>query len=330
MPWSRDTSSADIHQTPVAEPKVTTATPELAPAGIDQPAVVDTVTSSASQPGHGSIEELVDNLLRDPPEVVQDTVVDPHTVVDHFGALKEMGLDYGIGPTALFEWLIEHVYIWSGLGWGMSILACVTIIRTGMFWVNMKSSDNMAKMASVSPLIKDIDSRMRESIKNNDTAKTQMLRAEMKKIYKDTGVNPLASFPPLAIQMAMGFGAWRCVTGMAALPVPGLSESGWLWFQNLTIPDPYYVFPAAAAGLTYGLLKVSSQFSIAIEISKSYTDLYLSSVVRRAQPTKPSFLALRRPCRSYCLASCLPSASTSPPVCRFTCSPPASSVPPPP
>jgi len=30
---------------------------------------------------------------------------------------------------------------------------------------------------------------------------------------------------------------------MAALPVPGLDQGGFLWLMDLTIPDPYYVLP---------------------------------------------------------------------------------------
>ncbi|CAG8727356.1 4072_t:CDS:2, partial [Racocetra fulgida] len=33
------------------------------------------------------------------------------------------------------------------------------------------------------------------------------------------------------------------VKKMAEFPVPGFENGGALWFQNLTIPDPYYILP---------------------------------------------------------------------------------------
>lgn len=236
-----------------SEPTVTTATPELAPAGIDKAPVLESTT--ASQPAQGSVEEVVESVLNN--GVPLNGVVNPAAAIEKVGALKEMGLDFGWGPTALFEWCLEHVYIYSGWGWGASILACTVLVRTFGFWFQLRGSDNMAKMAAVNPVLRDVQAQMTEAIKNRDEAKTKALRREQMDVYKKVGVSPISGMLPLFVQGAFGFGAFRCIRNMASLPVPGLSEGGFLWFTDLTVHDPYFVLPLASAAVFHIMMKVS-------------------------------------------------------------------------
>jgi YidC/Oxa1 family membrane protein insertase len=238
--------------------RVTTATPELAPAGIDKAAVVDGAgaTQSATQSGHSSVEALVDDIIQNPQGPVSEYMGDPTTAIDRIGALKSMGLDFGWGPTATFEWLIEHVYIMSPYGWGASIIASTVILRTCLFYFQMQGSDNMAKMATLNPITKDYTNQMREASNAGDQEKMQFYKSRLSALYKEAGVRPIVGMLPMFWQMIFGFGAWRCIRNMSWLPVPGMDQGGWLWFQNLAVADPYYLVPALGAGLVYVTVRV--------------------------------------------------------------------------
>ncbi|KAF2021241.1 hypothetical protein BU24DRAFT_487697 [Aaosphaeria arxii CBS 175.79] len=255
--------SAEATSAQSAVETVTTATPELTPAGIDKAPVVEstaTVQPTATAAPAQTVEDYVDQLIlnNDTPAAIL-TSTDPLHAIEKVGTLKELGLDYGWGFTAFFEWLIENVYISSELGWGASIIVSSALIRIGCFWFQRSASDNMAKMAAVQPIVKDVQAEFSEAMRSGNSAKTEALKKKMNQIYKQAGTNPFKGFPPLIAQGLFGFGAFRCLRGMSQLPAPGLEQGGFLWFQDLTVADPYYVLPVVVGGVMHLLMKYGGE-----------------------------------------------------------------------
>ncbi|KAH7134985.1 60Kd inner membrane protein-domain-containing protein [Dendryphion nanum] len=267
--WGKTTSPAEFQKShqdtlneQVQQATVTTATPELAPAGIDKAAVVDgSSAANATSGSQGSVESLIDGLLVDPSASALATssatsAIDPTELITKVGTLKELGLDYGWGVTAFFEWLVEHAYVYTGYGWGSSIVLSALAIRfVGFFLFQTRASDNMAKVAAVQPLTKDMFTEMQEAMKSGDQARQTILRKKQQQIYKAIGASPMAGMWPLGLQAAFGFGAFRCLRGMTELPVPGLENGGFFWFENLAISDPLYILPLATGAVMHLLMK---------------------------------------------------------------------------
>ena len=44
--------------------------------------------------------------------------------------------------------------------------------------------------------------------------------------------------------------------GMCNLPVESLTRGGALWFENLTVPDPYYLLPLISTATLFVMFKV--------------------------------------------------------------------------
>ncbi|KAF2113687.1 60Kd inner membrane protein-domain-containing protein [Lophiotrema nucula] len=240
---------------PPPEPVVTTQTPELSPETLDHPAVVDgTVATQA----HESVEELLAD--QDPATAVQ--IVDPTTIPEHIGFLKELGLDYGWGTTATFEYMIEHIHIWGGLGWGSSIVAACLIIRVIGFPFQVKGSNNMAKMQALAPVTSPLHEELKQAMAAKDSDKVLAVRARMRAIYKSANCGPFKGMVPGIIQGVLGFGAFRCIRGMASLPVTSMQSEGFLWFQDLTVADPYYILPAAVGGFAYFFMKAGGETGV--------------------------------------------------------------------
>ncbi|KAF2871226.1 60Kd inner membrane protein-domain-containing protein [Massariosphaeria phaeospora] len=237
----------------VPEPVMTTATPELAPAGIDQPAVVESASTQDPQ----TLEELLNIKAIPPPaEIVP---LDPSNALTQLGQLKALGLDYGWGTSAFFEWMIEHIYIMGDLGWGGSIIASGLVLRSFMFYFQMQGSHSMAKMAAMKPLTESYEKETKLAIKSGDVARQQTAKQRQSMVYKEVGVDPFAALKPMAVQVVFGFGAFRCLRGISDLPAPGLTEQGFLWFQNLSVSDPYYILPVITGGVSYALLKLGGE-----------------------------------------------------------------------
>lgn len=179
-----------------------------------------------------------------------------NSIPEQIGYLKAMGLDYGHGPTAMMEWILEHVHVLAGTPWWASIALTALLVRIACLYPNFMGTDNAAKMAIVAPLAKPLMEKMKESSRLGDTAETMKIRAELQMMNKRAGVKYWKALVPL-IQAPIGFGTFFLLRGMANLPVPGLETGGLLWFSNLTIPDPYFILPLATAGVLHYVLRVS-------------------------------------------------------------------------
>lgn len=280
--WGNSTKSADAssvlpsNQVPIAEfshrpvsefaqhaqPTVTTATPELAPATIEEPAVVDAASSQANTVAENasaiSEPKTLDGVLESDP--VKDTLptaeFDPTRLVDHAGQLKELGLDYGWGMTTLFEKVIETIYLQTGLGWAGSILAAGVVVRGATFFFQALSSDKMAAMAALAPVTKPLQEKMEAAIARGDKQQADIYRMQQAEIMRPYvgGMASMGGF--MFMQAWIGFSAFRFLRAMADLPVPGMDHDGFLWFTDLTSRDPYFVLPAATTAIMYTVFKV--------------------------------------------------------------------------
>jgi YidC/Oxa1 family membrane protein insertase len=208
-------------------------------------------TSTASDP----TSLWPSNVSNQSLDAATDLTPNLDNVTEHIGYLKELGLDYGWGPTAMMEWIIEHIHVYAGTPWWGTIAITAILVRAAMFYGYIGSADNAARMATVAPLTKPLYEKMRAASGNSDTTEVMRLRQELQIIQRRAGIKLMKSFVPL-LQVPVGYGSFMLLRGMAKLPVPGLETGGILWFQNLAIPDPFFLLPIATAGVLHLVLRV--------------------------------------------------------------------------
>lgn len=167
-----------------------------------------------------------------------------------------MGLDYGWGPTAMVETLLEHIHIWGGTPWWASIALTVICIRVGLFKVYVNAQDATARMAVLKPYEDPMKERMKEAQRNRDRAALMKASGERRALHAKAGIKTWKIFMPF-LQIPLGFGTFRLLRGMAYLPVPGFETGGTLWLQDLTVPDPYLILPITTSLMFYYTFKVS-------------------------------------------------------------------------
>lgn len=166
---------------------------------------------------------------------------------DRIGYLKEIGLDYGWGPTAMIEWGLEHIHVYAGLPWWASIMATALTFRLCLLPLFKKSSDMGARQQAMQHITKPLSEKMMLAFRTNDTENAAKLRQELKSINQRAGIKLSSMFTPALLQGVFGFCAFKLLRAMANLPVPGLEEGGLWWFSDLTQTDPYYALPAIMA-----------------------------------------------------------------------------------
>lgn len=182
-------------------------------------------------------------------ESLDSIMEDPVLAYDHWGFLKELGLDYGWGPTAFIQSLLENVYIYTGLPWWASLVTTVLVIRIAMLKLYIDANDMATRNGTIKPLMKPLLEKLKEARNNKDPEAMMKVQNERRAINSSAGISMRKSLMPL-IQIPLGFGTFRLLRGMGYLPVPGLEVGGALWFKDLTLADPYGILPIAT-GIFY-------------------------------------------------------------------------------
>ncbi|RDW93133.1 membrane insertase OXA1 [Aspergillus mulundensis] len=184
--------------------------------------------------------------------------VDISQIPESIGYLKELGLDYGWGPSAMVEYIMEHIHIYSGLPWLATIVATGVLFRLAMLPLFMRSADIGAKSFNAQPMIKPIRENMLKAARSGDQVAAQKFRAEMASLNSRLGIKPMQQFLPMLFQIPVGYGCYRVINGMSTLPVPGLAKEQFAWVSDLTVSDPTFLLPImTCVGLHLSLRKGS-------------------------------------------------------------------------
>ena len=231
------------------------------PAASGASAVQTTQVPASTSPELASITDST-IPLSDAWNKALDGLSDPSiaAIEPHIGYLKELGLNFGWGPTAFTEWLFEHVHIYSGLPWAGSIVLTAAVVRLAMLKLFINAADTSARLAHIQPLQAPIQARIKAAKENKDQAALMQAAGELRQTYALGGVSPVTMFLPMIFQGMLGYGSFRLLRNMADLPVPGLDTGGLLWFSDLTIADPLYILPALTSGVVWYTFKVCTYF----------------------------------------------------------------------
>lgn len=176
---------------------------------------------------------------------------------EQIGYLHALGLDFGWGPTSMMEWTLEHIHIYTGLGWGASIMATAVLLRCLMLYPQIRSLKFNAVMQNLrkDPRSQEATKLIQQGFQSGDMElrqKGQYINKMLKEQYGVRNSGMLWSFG----QIPFTFGLFRIVSAMANVPVPAMENAGYLWFPDLTATDPYFILPAAGTALMIGALAV--------------------------------------------------------------------------
>ncbi|KAG9616535.1 hypothetical protein KCU64_g23255, partial [Aureobasidium melanogenum] len=120
-------------------------------ASTSAPAATSAVSAATTAPPPTS---ATDALATDSNPFDISDATDYANLPERLGFLKDLGLDYGYGPTSVIEWSLEHVHVLSGMPWWASIAATAFLYRLALVPMFMKASENGAKMRAMQPITK--------------------------------------------------------------------------------------------------------------------------------------------------------------------------------
>lgn len=143
--------------------------------------------------------------------------------------------DYGwvyIFATPLF-WLLVHIHKFVN-NWGWAIVLLTLSVKVVLYPLTRASYKSMARMKSLAPKIE----RLKEQY-GDDKAKLQQAMMAM---YREEKVNPIGGCLPMILQIPVFIGLYWALLGSVEL-----RQAHFLWINDLSRPDPYYILPVILA-----------------------------------------------------------------------------------
>ena len=274
-------------------------TQQITPSSQSIPAVHQTSSipppsslSSVAEPTPSPVtSSSLGQLTPTPGDSTPVDAVDPadafSAVFERIGYLKEVcGIDFGWGSSSMMEMILEYIHIYGGVPWAASIALLAVFSRLAIFYPITLASDMSAKLGATRSLLGPVQERMRAAMRASDYKTLAEAKAELKALKKAYDIKVSRVIVPVLIQVPLQFGAFRLLRNMAELPVPALLKENWLWTQDLTLSDPFYVIPITSAAIIYLTIKVGNWFSGPL-CHLSETNLFsLCSEVAKWAPAK--------------------------------------------
>ena len=129
--------------------------------------------------------------------------------------------------------------------YGLAIILMTLVIKMLMYPLTVKQVKSMKGMQILQPKMKELQAKYKD--------KPEKLQQEMIKLYKETGVNPMAGCLPLVLQMPIFIIIFY---GLRDFTFNGATS--FLWLTDLAQPDPLYILPVLSALTTYYQQKQTS------------------------------------------------------------------------
>lgn len=271
-PFGSGTTQQPSAAVPTSAPETATAVPASSPSLWDSPSKLpadaaqasptvnsaptsDATAASTGLSGSGPESSNLSSVLPESfDELCIQNILD---MPEQIGYLKDLGLDFGWGPTAMCEWLVEHLHVTAGLEWWGAIGAAALIIRLAMVWPSILGAKYSGRMQIVSkdPEFIQAQDEFKFAVSQQDQTAIMKHRGTMLRLQRAAGTSTFKAIMPPMIAIPLSYGMFRLLRAMAALPVPSLETGGIAWFADLSVYDPTYALPMATAVLAVAMFK---------------------------------------------------------------------------
>lgn len=126
-------------------------------------------------------------------------------------------------------WLLGMFHTWFN-SWGLAIVGLTLVVKLILYPLNQRAGKSSRAMTVLKPQMDAVREKFPED--------KQRQSEEMMKLYREHGVNPVGGCLPMLIQMPIWFALYRSLWVSTEL-----YQQGFLWIEDLTARDPYFILP---------------------------------------------------------------------------------------
>lgn len=145
-------------------------------------------------------------------------------------------VDYGFGSSItrpIAEYVINPLFRFFGgfiPNYGLVIILFAFIVKIALYPLTKASYKNTARMRELQPKL--------EAIKEKYADDPQKQQEALLKLYRETGINPLAGCLPLLLQYPIIIALWQYFQNSILI-----RQESFLWAADLSAPDPILQLP---------------------------------------------------------------------------------------
>ncbi|HKQ67793.1 MAG TPA: membrane protein insertase YidC [Polyangiaceae bacterium] len=161
----------------------------------------------------------------------------------HLSELINLGM-FAVVSKVLVMFLIKaHDVIGN---WGISIIVLTICVRLLLFPLTWKQIKSMVSMRRLKPEVDEINAKFKDD--------PQQKQVAMMEVYRKNGVNPLSGCLPVVVQMPV----WWALYSVLQTAIE-LYHTPFLWFQDLSAPDPFFILPVVIGAMSFVQQKLMPQ-----------------------------------------------------------------------
>ena len=153
-----------------------------------------------------------------------------------------------LGPlTGLISGALELFHS-AGAPWWLSIVLLTVSVRAALLPLTVRQARSLRAMQELRPEMAEIRARYE--------ADRQKQQEAMMELYRKRRVNPLGGFLPVLVQLPVFVTMYQVVRSHEET-FASFADGGFLWFTDLTGPDPFFILPVLSASLLIAAGEVS-------------------------------------------------------------------------
>jgi YidC/Oxa1 family membrane protein insertase len=136
-----------------------------------------------------------------------------------------------------------------GAPWWLSIVLLTVMVRAALLPLTLRQVRSVRAMQEMRPEMEEIRRRHKDDRRKQQEA--------MMELYGERRINPLAGYLPLLVQVPVFITMYQVVR-IHEETFPSFASGGLLWFNDLTVYDPYYALPVISAAILVAAQEVSA------------------------------------------------------------------------
>jgi YidC/Oxa1 family membrane protein insertase len=161
----------------------------------------------------------------------------------HLSELINLGMFTPVSKVLVLFLIKAHNIIGN---WGIAIIVLTMCVRLVLFPLTWKQIKSMVAMRRLKPEIDEVNRKFKDDAQQKQVATME--------VYRKHGVSPFGGCLPVVVQMPVWWALYSVLQTAAEL-----YHTPFLWFHDLSAPDPYFVLPVVIGGASFIQQKLMPQ-----------------------------------------------------------------------
>ncbi|KRX86804.1 Mitochondrial inner membrane protein OXA1L, partial [Trichinella pseudospiralis] len=180
--------------------------------------------------------------------------------------LEFLGLG-NYSPSGLVQLMLNSIHDNFGVPWWASIFLCTTGVRLLTLPVMIYSQRNSALMSNFTEGMSKLNKNLIEARIRRDRFSEELAMLELQDYMKEHKAAQLYGrmFAISMIQGSIFLTYFLALRGMSYAPVMSMTQSGFLWITDMTLPDPAWILPLYSSFSVLVILELGLETGVATD-----------------------------------------------------------------